>query len=978
EMISDLGIEYFTHIELDYLEEIKLIDIGVLAILLTLPSYDPLIHQHKYEWFHNKDNLIQNDEQISNMSSNHLHILDPIIEKYSIFLTTIIIRIISNKERFEKVNEILLSNMDYYLSTEEVLKICAYEQILTYDNIQYICQEIFSTKQILDTNDQSHDQQKSSIDISIENIQEQPNKNSLALNIDQQNTDRRSEEVNISRVTRLDLQETSLTLQSILDCYTRNISMYTHDSVLRHKIEQTIIITIFDYILHFNHRTMINEQLRKLFNGFKPLAIYKAQLLIEKELIVIKLLLNIRKQQASLTIDDLNRYLESYPIPCRLDIVNELRRSKIISQSLANNYTMNQCYELKVTTPEAQAIFLFYMMIKLIQKEGYIDEIHTREILNQYQTNTENEKFNIIYKHILRHGFLTIEQIIQSAKDFFLQDYLNEDILKNQSSEYKTVIQEQFLINILDRKQLSNIQFELALNQNMRRRQVIQTNILSDQIKNAKIVKEKVQRKVDHALLKMDENIQSFSKPTQISSRLKYNSLVKQHKSLIENNQKLLIIDKNINNELLPNLRSLRHNYIQTKIPRNQLHLLVEQGGWNNDIYLEFKRELNIIDSNNSLDLIRHITYNISLLIKENGSIAEKPLMKHFQQHQILFHADFQLLLIRYGMIALEDLIDLLIVSKLAKPDEIKSYAKTIFCLNVNKFMEISKSQENALVKKHHVQNNLEKKLCITATDLSQLLNHVLKLDRLKRIIDMMTIIKNYIHLHPINTFNALKALKLEFDFNNYDMKFLRDLKLLSDIWYKRYLLSQTNEADQRVSEIIDEEQEQEDQNQHKFHSAIDEDFDLDAYDELFETKELQSDISEQHKQDYLEKLRKQKTQIDSSKLKTSTDEVSLQLLINLDDFHKQQDIKKDQTHVIEQFYPYASILGPQLLLPYLSDNQKRLFMELDFAEEQNIEDYKKQDQRENVKQQMNKYSDIIEKEFSKSDMKIEEDLQQI
>ncbi|CAF4969655.1 unnamed protein product, partial [Rotaria sp. Silwood1] len=160
--------------------------------------------------------------------------------------------------------------MDYYLSTEEVLKICAYEQILTYDNIQYICQEIFSTKQILDTNDQSHDQQKSSIDISIENIQEQPNKNSLALNIDQQNTDRRSEEVNISRVTRLDLQETSLTLQSILDCYTRNISMYTHDSVLRHKIEQTIIITIFDYILHFNHRTMINEQLRKLFNGFKP------------------------------------------------------------------------------------------------------------------------------------------------------------------------------------------------------------------------------------------------------------------------------------------------------------------------------------------------------------------------------------------------------------------------------------------------------------------------------------------------------------------------------------------------------------------------------------------------------------------------------------------------------------------------------------------------------------------------------------
>ncbi|CAF5151701.1 unnamed protein product, partial [Rotaria sp. Silwood1] len=86
-----------------------------------------------------------------------------------------------------------------------------------------------------------------------------------------------------------------------------------------------------------------------------------------------------------------------------------------------------------------------------------------------------------------------------------------------------------------------------------------------------------------------------------------------------------------------------------------------------------------------------------------------------------------------------------------------------------------------------------------------------------------------YIHLHPINRFDALKALQLEFDFNNYDMKFLRDLKVLSDIWYKRYLLSQTNETDRRVSEIIDQEQEQEKEDQNKFHSTIDEDFDLDA-----------------------------------------------------------------------------------------------------------------------------------------------------
>ena len=70
-------------------------------------------------------------------------------------------------------------------------------------------------------------------------------------------------------------------------------------------------------------------------------------------------------------------------------------------------------------------------------------------------------------------------------------------------------------------------------------------------------------------------------------------------------------------------------------------------------------------------------------------------------------------------------------------------------------------------MKKSHVQNNLEKKLCVTSSDLSQLLNDVLKLDRLKKIIDTMPTIKNYIRLHPINTFNALKAFKLECKSNN-------------------------------------------------------------------------------------------------------------------------------------------------------------------------------------------------------------------
>ena len=43
-MLSNLGVEYFTPIELDYLEDIKLIDIGILAILLTLPSYNSRFH----------------------------------------------------------------------------------------------------------------------------------------------------------------------------------------------------------------------------------------------------------------------------------------------------------------------------------------------------------------------------------------------------------------------------------------------------------------------------------------------------------------------------------------------------------------------------------------------------------------------------------------------------------------------------------------------------------------------------------------------------------------------------------------------------------------------------------------------------------------------------------------------------------------------------------------------------------------------
>jgi hypothetical protein len=81
-------------------------------------------------------------------------------------------------------------------------------------------------------------------------------------------------------------------------------------------------------------------------------------------------------------------------------------------------------------------------------------------------------------------------------------------------------------------------------------------------------------------------------------------------------------------------------------------------------------------------------------------------------------------------------------------------------------------------------------------------------------------------------------------------MKFLRDLKVLNDIWYKRYLLSRTSETGPMVSEIIDEEQEQDDRHEFRFRSSADEDLDFESFNELIDTNESQLD--EQRKQTYL------------------------------------------------------------------------------------------------------------------------------
>ncbi|CAF1613439.1 unnamed protein product, partial [Didymodactylos carnosus] len=126
----------------------------------------------------------------------------------------------------------------------------------------------------------------------------------------------------------------------------------------------------------------------------------------------------------------------------------------------------------------------------------------------------------------------------------------------------------------------------------------------------------------------------------------------------------------------------------------------------------------------------------------------------------------------------------------------------------VKTFLSLSKNQVEHLVKKQTVQNNLQKSKCVNNIDLARLLNNVLKLDRLKRLTELLPAIKNYQKLHPITTFNTLKALKLEFDLDHTDMKFLRDLKVISDIWYKRYLLSHSQEISQMDRTTIEEEKE--------------------------------------------------------------------------------------------------------------------------------------------------------------------------
>ena len=85
-------------------------------------------------------------------------------------------------------------------------------------------------------------------------------------------------------------------------------------------------------------------------------------------------------------------------------------------------------------------------------------------------------------------------------------------------------------------------------------------------------------------------------------------------------------------------------------------------------------------------------------------------------------------------------------------------------------------------------------------------------------------------------------------------MKFLRDLKLLNETWYKRYLVSRTSDTGLNVVSDFadDEDKDQDDRHDFQFRPSNDDEFDFDSYNDLLAAKDSQSDMSEQRRRVYL------------------------------------------------------------------------------------------------------------------------------
>ena len=299
-----MGRAYFSRDELDRLEEIKLIDIGVLAHLCTLP---PLVTPDTFP--------------TADAATEYLHVLDPTIDKYSVFLTTILLRIVSNRKRCFAVDKSVVTEFDQYLALDEVLKICAREQLLSHEDCQRLCRDAaFLIAKETEHVPSTH-QPLRPIESGLTMIGDELDRHSFVANDIQRGSlerhvhaDRSTDDFDRSAAKRHESKGSREALESLTDCYEQNTAKYAADAA----IQRTMILGIFECLLHFNHRSHLNGQLKRYLRTFKPMAAYRAQSVIATEVTIVTLLLKLRSRLRSLTIDDLDRYLSSYPIACRL------------------------------------------------------------------------------------------------------------------------------------------------------------------------------------------------------------------------------------------------------------------------------------------------------------------------------------------------------------------------------------------------------------------------------------------------------------------------------------------------------------------------------------------------------------------------------------------------------------------------------------------------------------------------------------
>jgi hypothetical protein len=68
--------------------------------------------------------------------------IENIVDKYSLFLTRILIEILTKRQRLSTICELILSKYERYIRVDELVRICMEQPWLTSNIIQSICQSI--------------------------------------------------------------------------------------------------------------------------------------------------------------------------------------------------------------------------------------------------------------------------------------------------------------------------------------------------------------------------------------------------------------------------------------------------------------------------------------------------------------------------------------------------------------------------------------------------------------------------------------------------------------------------------------------------------------------------------------------------------------------------------------------------------------------------------------------------------------------